>query len=386
MDIAVVHNFGEHLGGGDLVALDMMEALLNEGHNVWLYTSYPQGLNITINCFLKDERLAEKVEVRSVPVPEAVRHPYNIYLMTRKAIGELKKLNLVVFFDDIPKLALELRKILVYVNYPHIARILLDQLVPYRYRHSLKGRVVWEAHSLLFKRCFLTDWNKPNIFVAVNSTLTYRHVAKALRPKHITKIYPPVQVEQVTRYVEGSDDNKENFAVYIGRIQPEKGIADIIKALALVKNSGIGIKIMGFLFDEKYLKHLINLAKKLGVEGNVEIMPNAPRRTVLESLAKAKVLVHPAHYEPFGISVIEGMVARCLPIVRKGFNGPWLDIVREGKYGFGFSNVKELTDVVKRAVDFYDSLNVKAVVSRALDFNEVRFKQKFVNMLRSLYS
>jgi len=378
MDIAIIYNFGEHPGGGDLVSLNIIEALLNKGHNVWLYTSHLKGLDEAIKYFSKDTKLIEKIEIKSVYVSRSIKHPYNIYMVTKKSINELKRFNLVIFFDDIPKPALELRKVFIYVHYPHAARILLNQLVPYRYHSTFKGRIIWKMHSILFKKCFLTDWNKPNIFVAVNSTLTYDHAAKALRPMHITKIYPPVQVEQITRYVERAGKNREDLAVYIGRIQPEKGIADIIKALTLIKRTSISIKIMGFLFDEKYLKHLINLAKSLSVTKRVEIVPNALRETVLESLAKAKVLIHPAHYECFGIAVVEGMAARCVPIVRKGVNGPWIDVVEQGRYGYGFESIDELAKNIKLAMHRYEEASYIAK-ERARIFSETVFKKRIAN-------
>lgn len=384
MDTVVIHNFAEHLGGGDLVALDIIEALLEKGYTVSLYTSLPAGLQKAVQCFGKDPRAFEDIAIKSVEVPKAVRHPYNIYLIARKALNELKKHDLVIFFDDIPKSVQELRKVLVYVHYPHAARMILNELVPYRYRYSFKGKILWKLHSLLFKQCFLTSWNKQNIFAIANSTLTQDHVAKALKPMHLTKVYPPVQVEQIIRYMKKNNAAKEDLVVYVGRIQPEKGVDDIIKALALVKNTSIRTRIMGFLFDERYLKHLISLTRSLGVERRIEIITNATREMILESLARAKVLVHPARYEPFGIAIVEGMAAGCVAIVRRRFNGPWLDIVKEGKYGFGFSNMKELAEIIERVIEFYDNFDVGAIISRALKFDEAKFKQKFVNVLESI--
>ena len=69
MSIGVIYNFAEHPGGGDLVMLTMLEALVEKGYSITLYTSHPQGLVKAIKTFDKNEELAEKIEVRHVETP-----------------------------------------------------------------------------------------------------------------------------------------------------------------------------------------------------------------------------------------------------------------------------------------------------------------------------
>jgi len=384
MRVAIIHNFGEHPGGGDLVMLNIVEALVEHGYEVTLFTSRPGGLEEAIKHFEENRTILNKVQVEHVRVPN-VPHPYNIYLMSKKLGAKqiLDKYDLIIVSDDIPK-PLSRSRVLVYIHYPHAARIILNELVPYRYKHNLRGKIIWKAHSLLFKQCFLTNWSIPNIVAVANSTLTYEHISKALRPIHSAKIYPSVQVKQIDEYLKKYDmTRKEDLVVYVGRIQPEKGIEDIIKALAHV-DSCVRAVIMGFLFDEKYPRHLINLARSLGVEKHVEIIPNASRETILENLVRAKILIHPAHYEPFGIAVVEGMAAGCIPIVRKGFNGPWIDIIEQGRYGYGFNTAKELANTINIAIRAYSENNAKTIISRALEFDEEVFKNRFIEIVQGL--
>ncbi len=384
MDVAIVHNFSEHPGGGDLVALDIVEALLERGYTVTLYTSKSEGLHRAAWYFSKDPEMFNDASIRKVSVPKAVRHPYNIYLIARKMLGELKRYNLTIFFDDIPKPAQELNKVLVYVHYPHAARILLNELVPYHYRGTLKGMILWKLHSTLFKQYFLISWSKPNIYAVTNSTLTYEHVAKALKPAHLAKIYPPVQVKQIMNIIQRTSENEESMAVYIGRIQPEKGIDDIVKAIALLENGRIKVRIMGFGHDNKYLEHLRRVTKGLKLEEHVEIRVNVARNEILESLAKARAIIHPAYHEPFGIAVVEGMAAGCMPIVRRGFNGPWIDITEQGKYGMGFENPEELAQALNSVLLANRPINVNDITERALMFNEELFRERFIAYIESI--
>ncbi len=191
MNIAIVYNFAEHPGGGDLVALNIVEALLEKGYAVSLYTSLPEGIQKAVQYFGKNLKIVEDVTIKRIDVPKIIKHPYNIYLITKRVLSELMSYNLVIFFDDIPKPAQELKRVLVYVHYPHAARIILNELVPYRYRYNFRGKIIWKLHNLLFRQYFLMNWNKPNIFVIVNTTLTQDHVMKALKPMYVTKIYLP---------------------------------------------------------------------------------------------------------------------------------------------------------------------------------------------------
>ena len=385
MNIAIAHNFAENPGGGDLVALDIVEVLLEKKLNVTLYTSLPNGIRKAIEYFNKDPKTFRNLEIKRVKVPKGIRHPYNIHLITRRARDILKGHDLVIFFDDVPKPAEEFRKVLVYVHYTHAARIILNQLVQYRYKNTLKGKLLWRLHSQLFKTCFLMNWNKLNIYVAANSTLTHEHVVKALKPQHVAKIYPPVQVRQIIECMRRHQVEKEGLLTYIGRIQPEKGIEDIIKALRQLRNRDIKAKIVGFNYDNKYLQHLMRMVKELNLQNKVEISTNASRKEILKTLAKAKAIIHPARYEPFGIAVIEGMAAACIPIVRKGFNGPWIDIVEGGKYGYGYSTLYELTKVISSTIaDESIHIDPYLLEKRSLQYSEEKFKERILQLLKRL--
>ena len=153
--------------------------------------------------------------------------------------------------------------------------------------------------------------------------------------------------------------------------------------LAVKYLNNVRLSIMGFNHDEAYLNRLRQLIRGLGLKDRVELLVNAERNVVLDELLRAKALVHPAPHEPFGIAVVEAMAARCIPIVRRGFNGPWMEITQEGKYGLGFSSVEELASAIGDAVENYESYNIKAITLKALEFDEVKFRNRFVKIFES---
>jgi len=76
-------------------------------------------------------------------------------------------------------------------------------------------------------------------------------------------------------------------------------------------------------------------------------MEHLPEDRLLDLYVSAKVVLSTAHFEPFGMSVAEGMLYRAVSIVYKGsLSGPWVDVIDKGKYGIGFKSVSELAEAI----------------------------------------
>ena len=55
-----------------------------------------------------------------------------------------------------------------------------------------------------------------------------------------------------------------------------------------------------------------------------------------------------AYFEPFGLSIAEGMMLRAVSVVYKGsLSGPWMDIVDKGRYGIGFRTIEEFAESIE---------------------------------------
>jgi len=384
--VAIIYNYGEVLGGGDLVMLNILRVLVENNYNVTLITSYPEGLAKSQSFFdIKIDRT--KIDVKNINISRRIPHPYNIAIITRKAIRFGEKHDLYIVSDDIPKSLAKLAsrneaKVIVYSHYPHASRILLKELVPFRFRYSFKGRILWRIHSILFKYYYSLDWNNENIYVLSNSTLTYEHINKSLNPANNIILYPPVQVRKLLDKLPNKE--KTDKIIYIGRIQPEKGVEDLLEALKILKEkNGNTIKatIIGFKLSDKYLKRILDIVEKYSLD-NVTIHINAPRSIVLKELSESKIIVHPAIHEAFGIAVVEGLAAGCTPIVRCGMYGPWRDILENGKYGYCFRNVTELASQIIRAIR--NPLNRDTALKKALEFDEESFTSKLIEIIQDI--
>jgi glycosyltransferase involved in cell wall biosynthesis len=171
----------------------------------------------------------------------------------------------------------------------------------------------------------------------------------------------------------------------VGRFEPDKRFRDVLYAFAYLKNKiqNAKLSLIGFKHSEDILRRVI---VSLGLEQDVELLVNAEREVLINRLLQAKAFIHPTPHEPFGIAVVEGMAAGAIPIVRIGINGPWLEITQRGRYGIGFSNVKELADAISAVLLSYESFNIKSIINRALQFDEERFREGLLSIVRNFIS
>jgi len=377
MRVAVIYDFGVNRGGGDFVMLNILRALNDAGYDPTLITSIPSGLREAAELF-DDE--ASDVNVKYIKVPSFFKHPYSIAYMARKAKKE--RYDLYVFSDDVPK-CMNSERIMCYVHYPHVARIKHPEFVAEKYKTSIYGRMMWFLHKHLFPRFFEHKNISSKWLLLVNSSLTYSHVSKLLSTNRVTLLYPPVDVKRIIALSKNSQ--KENLVIAIGRFEPERRYEDLIYALKKVK-AKCKLLIIGFSYDDKYVEHLKKIIKNMDVMDKVELLLNADRELVLSKLVKAKVIVHTAIREPFGISIVEGMASGCIPVIRQGFNGPWIDITQSGRYGIGFKSIDELATSIENVLHNYERYRITYdVVDRALYFDAHNFRTRFLYVLHKTY-
>jgi len=378
--VAVIYDFGVNKGGGDFVMLNILEALNNACYEVSLLTSRPKGLHESAEFFGKP---VPNVDIHHIKVPSYLRHPYTVAYVARKATkngGDTYDAYLVS--DDIPK-CITNQKGVCYMHYPHAARFKFKEYVAAKYKTTLHGRLMWRLHEALFPRLYSTDRKPESWLLIANSVITRHHAAETFHMdiKDVALLNPPVGARKINEAWKNGSLEKENLVVCVGRFESEKRFTDVLQALAHLKeNIDVKLSLIGFKYNER---RLIKVVKALGLEENVELMVNAGRDVLINRLLRAKAIVHPTPHEPFGIAVVEGMAAGCIPIVRRGLNGPWLEITKEGKYGFGFNSLEELASAIKKVIESCGSFDVEAIASRALEFDEAKFKRRFINLFES---
>src|SRR5207248_2205806 len=120
----------------------------------------------------------------------------------------------------------------------------------------------------------------------------------------------------------------EGPAVLVARLSPEKDIATLLQAVALIakKTPGFRLEIAG---DGPCKPELLRLANQLGIETNVTFLGEV--RDVAALLAKARLFVLSSLTEGISLTLLEAM-ARGLPVVTTRVGGN-PEVVVEGETG-----------------------------------------------------
>lgn len=374
----MISDFGVNKGGGDFVFLNILETL-SKKYDVTLITSTPSGFYETSNLFNKEISGVNVLKVKPKPF---LHHPYTIAYMAKK-VAKKDSYDLFILPDDVPSCLID-RKVLCYIHYPHAARLKFKDHLIRKYKKTLSGKIEWRIHQTIFPFFYPVQKISDKWLLVVNSMVTMEHTIKTfnLNPERVILLNPPVASASIKMIKENSHLQKEDLVVCIGWFEPLKGISDAVRALSLIKDEyRPRLRLIGFKGDDTYLNELIKSIDILGVKDKVELFLDAERDTLLHSLLKAKVIVHSAPHEHFGIAVVEGMAAGCIPIVRKGFNGPWMEILREGRYGFGFDTVEELAFTIEKTVRSYGDFDTEKITLRALESDEKHFRDKFLEIV-----
>lgn len=190
-----------------------------------------------------------------------------------------------------------------------------------------------------------------------------------LKPSSVEVLYP-------TFHTSHKISQKNRGILSFQRINKEKKI-DII--LDIARNSNQHFIIAGAVNDgdQQYFRYLVR-----NKPDNVEIIPN-PSGTEKENLfLNSKVFLHLNRKEHFGISIVESMSHGLVPVVPKS-GGPWVDIVKEGKYGFGYSSFEEIPDSLCLALASTD-LKQREIIDSTKRFSYENFSKKLRCLINSM--
>lgn len=110
-------------------------------------------------------------------------------------------------------------------------------------------------------------------------------------------------------------NQEEKIVLQLGRMVPRKGVDNVIKALALMRDAVPNVRLLivgGESSDADPLKcpeigRLQNIAKELGVAASVSFVGRKDRSLLKYYYSAADVFVTTPWYEPFGITPLEAM-------------------------------------------------------------------------------
>lgn len=359
MNVLVAHPSLNAGGGSERLCLTIIESLKEKGFNVTLGTFEKTRWNDVENLF-KD---ISKPHAEIVKPRIFGRSAYGELMNFHRLLSSLsKKYEITIVSCTSP-----------WFYCPATKKAILYMIPPV---HYLKGVKRAYLAPYIFIQHMLIKRAKNKVFLT-NSSFSSKIIEDVYSIK-CKVLYPPVNTERFF-----ASSKKEDWVVSLGRFDQFKRFEVLIKAFAKVE---LGRCILiGSAYNSasnKYLMNLKRLISSLKLNPKVDLIVNSPFSAIQKILSKAKIYVHCAQFEHFGISVVEAMASGCVPVVHKS-GGPYLDIIERGRVGFAFESVKELANninVLLQNHNLFRDFSQKAM-QRSKFFGSARFKMEFSNLV-----
>jgi len=382
-------------GGGVKVALYMAQTLLESDWKVqlvalggWKVDELDRIHGTSLRKYHKEGKIVLNylfgaIDNPRIPFPIAVKlvGSYIRRLMT------LHLPDLVIFHDDIPKIDEKTFKYvsnsMLYSHFPYAARSyfnIVDAVeVGLKKYQNYKTKLYYNA----LKRVIYYKDIPKEVELIANSTVT-KAFMEALWRRNANILYPPIALQP-----KPVDKPKEDSIILIGG-QPNKRVGDAIKVLSELKRKNKPIPklyVVAYHFVPWYKDWLVSLVYRLGLQQYVYFIKNLPKSELIKMYASAKMVFSTAHFEPFGMSIAEGMLFRDVPVVYRGaLSGPWIDIADKGKYGIGFRTLEELAEVIEHVINTEGELF--ELQDKALERSHIfllsAFKKKFMELIEGV--
>lgn len=162
--------------------------------------------------------------------------------------------------------------------------------------------------------------------------------------------YSETEAGKFSQFVEGKDYSSPLRLYAAGNLGGQKCISVAIRALALVKKRGIQFRyLLGSGGPE--IPHLKKLAQKLGVADEVIFGSNTGREAYQRELGRTHLYLLPSMRETVGLTMLEAMLAGCVPIVGDN-GGPHVTVTDECGYripaGTAGRMAEQIADVIER--------------------------------------
>ena len=176
-----------------------------------------------------------------------------------------------------------------------------------------------------------------------------------------TARFYPISKDEAIEFI-GSRD-KSCGLLYVGRIEPLKGIDTLLEAMAIMKNGGffdVHPKCLSVIGGDPWaseeeltreMERLQQLCSSLGIADMTVFLGKRDQDTLQYYYSAADVVVVPSHYESFGLVALEAM-ASGTPVVASETGG-LAYLVKDGETGYHVpvGNPQALADRLMQILD-----------------------------------
>ena len=360
MRIGIFHPRLNTCGGGEWVAINVINSLRQNGHKVIVLTDELIDQNKFIRTFGQELQTDGEIVFPFHFFNRGA--PYNVYTDMISCLILRSKCAFVI--DTYTRLVLPGVDV-VYMHYPLFHNLGLPPKTFAKLRQSI---------FLLPYRAYENKIRKEQKQVVfANSEFTSRAIERDLGlNSHL--LYPPLSLFFLQNENKIFRFKRRDQVVTVSRFAPEKNLK-IIPHIAK-KLEKVRFIVVGNLNYESTYSALSESIKKLGVQKRVFLMANVPKTKLRKILLESKIYLHCAENEHFGISVIEAMASGCLPIVHDS-GGPREFVPETLRY----TSIDQATKRIENALQFWSQECVQNMHKKAMKFNQKEFSRRFLRVL-----
>ena len=151
----------------------------------------------------------------------------------------------------------------------------------------------------------------------------------------------PAGVDLELFYPRDKEDAREKLGIeenrvilYVGRIEPLKGIKILLEAVKLLEDPRDTrlVIVGGSLEDDAELERLKGLSEQLGIEEKVTFSGSVPQEMLPDFYSAADAFVLPSYYESFGLVALEAMACGTPVVVSRV--GGLKTFIKQGETGY----------------------------------------------------
>lgn len=177
------------------------------------------------------------------------------------------------------------------------------------------------------------------------------------------------------------EDDKYNL-IFVGRLEKVKGVDILIRALKKVheKYLNANLTIIG---DGSERYELEELAEKIEVKEYVNFLGR--QNDVIDYLDKAGIFIYPSTWEEgFGISVVQAMARRCIPVTFR--KGGLPEIIKDGENGYIVDNVndEDLAKTIEKIINLPKNKR-ETMINNAINTASNYTIEKTIQLVKKAY-
>lgn len=247
-----------------------------------------------------------------------------------------------------------------------LAEYLADLAIPFVVSEHLKEFIVSPGFDEYQQTALRTTYGKAAAIVATSPALAdgiTRHFPAFTRK--IVHIANPVDTEFFHPPDRALSHERQFSLVAIALLRPEKRIDLLLRALALLKSTGLTLHLT-VAGDGPERKALQRLTAKLKLENQVRFVGYCPPQQVRRHLENSHALVLPSDVETFGVALIEALACG-RPVVATDCGGPGSIIGPENGILVEPGNAKALADGIRDLVNNYGKYSAGDIRQTTVD-------------------